>query len=512
MSGRRLFGVESEYAATAVGADGRVFPPLEVGGALLRAASQTLPNLPSTSGAGVFLGNGSRVYLDSGAHPEIAGPECLNPWDTVRYLRAGDRLLLRLAEVVRDRNPVLAEVRLFSGNVDYSESRATWGSHENYCHRASPRRLQRQLIPHLVSRVIVCGAGGFNPLARGLVFTLSPRAHYLTEVASDATTARRGLVNTRAESLAGHGYHRQHLICGESLRSDIASWLRVGTTALVVAMVDGGVACGERVALARPLDALRTVAGDVSCRRALPLEAGGAATAVQIQRHYLELARAHQCAPFMPPWAGEVCDRWGDMLTRLEGGPERVSATLDWAIKLTIFRDRARRRGIGWTSRATRPRTGNGDEMPALGRELLELDMRWGLLGSGGLFEALDRAGVLDHRVAGVDRVEEAIEQPPSAGRARVRGAVIQRVWKEPGRYTSDWDHVWNHQSHARLELSDPWTEEERWRTPRAHAHEWSENPAACRPSTREASSLLGDVGRLLQRLGRRATGGHPAD
>jgi len=163
MTGRRLFGTETEYAVTALDQAGVVFPPSEVGGALLRAAGRTLPHLPGTLDAGLFLANGSRLYVDAGDHPEVAGPECTDPWNAVRYARAGDLILLRLAEEVRRRNPAVAELRIFTGNVDYaSGSGATWGAHESYCHRADPSLLGRGLVPHLVSRVIYSGAGGFD--------------------------------------------------------------------------------------------------------------------------------------------------------------------------------------------------------------------------------------------------------------------------------------------------------------------------------------------------------------
>jgi len=511
VSTRRPFGLETEYAVTAVTTDGKVLPALELGSAMVRAAERTMPSLPGSSEAGVFLGNGSRFYVDSGAHPELAGPECLDPWDAVRYLRAGDRALLRLAEDVRRRNPCLAEARLFVANVDYSGSGATWGSHESYAHRTAPVTLRRQLVPHLVSRVLFSGAGGFNPLSPGLEFTLSPRARHLNHVVSDGTTHDRGITNTRAEPLAPRGYHRQHLICGESLRSDLAAWLRVGTTALVVAMIDGGVSCSEKVELDAPIEALRTVAGNPACDRPLRLKGGSTVTAIQIQRHYLTQARAHARESFMPAWTDAVCERWEDVLNRLARGPDYVSTCLDWAIKLVIYRDRVRRRGLTWAAlhewtrvieaieriRRTsagpvpaltaavlesdarlrgeaeklapslRNASGNWadlDGVLALRRELFEVDSRWGLLGPGGVFDEIDRAGVLEHRVPGVDGIDEAVEQPPREGRAGVRGKVIQRVWLGRVNYVCGWEHISDFQAGLRLDLSDPLTDVEIWR------------------------------------------------
>ena len=560
MSTRRPFGLETEYAVTAVTTDGTVLPAMDLGGAILRAAARTMPSLPGTWDAGVFLGNGSRLYVDAGAHPEVAGPECFDPWDAVRYLRAGDRALLRLADDVRRRNPHLAEARLFTANVDYSGSGATWGSHESYAHRTAPVALRRQLVPHLVSRVVFSGAGGFNPLSAGLEFTLSPRAHHLNHVVSEATTHDRGITNTRAEPLAARGYHRQHLICGESLRSDLAAWLRVGTTALVVAIIEGGVSCSEEVELAAPIEALRTVAGDPACERRLRLKRGGTITAVQIQRHYLAQVRAHAREPFMPEWADAVCERWEAVLDRLVEGPAQVSRCLDWAIKLAIYRDHVRRRGFAWESllewtrlidaidriRRAGPapapaltaalleddarlrseaeklaptlRDANGtwatlDAVLALRRELFEVDNRWGLLGPGGLFDEIDKAGVLDHRVRGVDGIDEAVEQPPREGRAGVRGKVIQRVWLGRANYSCGWEHVSDFHARLRLDLSDPLTNVEIWRP--SFGRREAEPPPS-RPGEPDAASdggsVLEDLQRMLGRVRSRPRRTPPAD
>lgn len=552
MSARRPFGLETEYAVTAVKTDGTVLPPLELASAMLRAAERTMASLPGSGEASLFLGNGSRFYVDCGSHPELAGPECLDPWDAVRYLRAGDRALLRLAEDVRRRNPCLAEARLFAANVDYSGSGATWGSHESYAHRTAPAALRRQLVPHLVSRVLFCGAGGFNPFSSGLEFTLSPRSRHLNHVVSDGTTHDRGIANTRAEPLASHGYHRQHLICSESLRSDLAAWLRVGTTALVVAMIDGGVSCSEKVDLDAPIESLRTVASDPACNRPLRLKGGSTATAIQIQRHYLAQATAHARDSFMPAWTDAVCERWEDVLNRLARGLDHVSTCLDWAIKLVIYGDRVRRRGFTWEalhewtrviegierirragnepvpalsaallegdarlrsaaerlSRSLRNASGSWaglDDVLALRRELFEVDSRWGLLGPGGVFDEIDGAGVLDHRVPGVDGIDEAVEQPPRAGRAAVRGKVIQRVWLERTNYSCGWDHISDYRARLQLDLSDPLTDVEIWRPGCARRDDVQPPPLTGGYEVPGGGSIFQDLRRMVARRRLRA-------
>jgi proteasome accessory factor A len=534
MSCPRLFGLETEYAVTALDRAGAVVPGHEFCARLLQAAERTLPHLKGAIDPGLFLANGSRLYLDAGDHPELAGPECLHPWDAVRYARAGDAILQGLGEEARRLDPTIADTRVFAGNVDYSGSGATWGAHESYCHRASPEVLRRRLVPHLVSRVIYCGAGGFNPESPGLEFTLSPRAHHIRHVVSGCTTRERGIVDLRDEPLATLPYRRQHVICGETLRSDRASWLKVGTTALVVALVEGGIPCGDDVELDAPVTALRVFAGDVGCRQTVPAKRGGLTSALAIQRHYLDLARRYAGAAFMPPWAEIVCREWSDMLVRLEEGPEGVRRTLDWAIKLTAYQDRAERHGFEWSSLPAwsaimrrvdaeglagassttwRPPAGaEGLDRPrlaafrALRDELFAADMCWGRLGPEGIFAGLDRAGVLDHHVAGVDRVDKALDEPPLEGRAHVRGAVVRRVWKRGHRFSIQWDRIHDHMTGRSLNLADPFESSERWIVPPVRRSQASRADRAegdpCQPSLLDDLTVL--FGRL-RRLGRMA-------
>src|SRR5262249_19171785 len=150
------------------------------------------------------------------------------------------------------REPGVAQVVLARSNVCYATWN-TWGCHESYGHRALPASLPPQIIPHLVSRITFTGAGGFNSLSPGLEFLLSPRVAHLDTAVSDYSTHSRGIFHTKDETLTTTGQHRLHIICGESLCSQTALWLKVGTTALVMALIDGGVKPGEGVQLPDPV-------------------------------------------------------------------------------------------------------------------------------------------------------------------------------------------------------------------------------------------------------------------
>jgi hypothetical protein len=236
--------------------------------------------------------------------------------------------------------------------------------------------------------------------------------------------------------------------------------LRVGTTALVVALIDAGVADLEVISLADPLAALTTVSTDVTLRQQLDLTSGGRTTALEIQRHHLRLARLHRDR--LPEWTERMCLLWEDTLDRLEQGIEHVADRLDWAIKLAMFEHRARRTGRpSPVPAAAAVDTSAGDE--AWRAELCELDVRFGHVDESSLFRALDEAGVLRHRMVSKAQIERACEHPPRSGRARIRGRVVARLARQDDFSTCAWNNIYDASTGARLDLSDPFASCEAW-------------------------------------------------
>jgi hypothetical protein len=424
---------------------------------------------------------------------------------------AGERILAMLAGEVERKHPG-SKASVYRCNVDYVTGQ-TWGCHESYLHRTTTEALAEEIIPHLVSRLIYTGAGGFDSHSSGLQFTLSPRVPHLGRQISGNSTSDRGIFHTKDEPLCSSGYHRLHILCGESQCSQLGTFLKIGATALVVSMIEAGVCRGHEVALQAPLVAMRRFSTDPSCTRKEALRDGRKLRALEIQRHYLEAAEAHVSQDFMPPWAGELCAEWRRMLDRLEGGEGAVSTVLDWGIKLTLFREHTRKRGLQWDelsrwaplvepiaassgrreSRLVPPRSDEsiGERRPGeaqmrlfprvesrkpgseelrsfldLRAELFELDTRFGELGSGGIFSALDEAGVLDHRLQGLGDVEAAMQQPPARGRAHERGQAVLRHCGDGKRYTADWQAIIDHQLQRTFDLSDPFGRNPSWGTP----------------------------------------------
>jgi proteasome accessory factor A len=506
----RLFGVETEYAINGMRGQEAADRALIVRN-LLDLAHGTLPHLRDSSSSGLFLENGARLYLDCGLHVEHATPECANPWDAVRYIEAGHRTILDLIQKFASGRGCGVETGCYRINVDYSGNPATWGCHESYLHRIPPDALPAHLIPHLVSRIVYTGAGGFDPLSGGLRFTLSPRTSHIERTISADSTNNRGIFHTKDEPLC-NGHHRLHVLCGESLCSQLAMFVKFGATCLVVAMTEAGLCPGDAVQLVAPLEALRTVAGDVACKKVLRVKGSRGMTAIAIQRHYLAMAEAHLGEPFMPPWAPAICEQWRQVLDLLEAGPAAASKVLDWAIKLSLYASYASRRGLNWDrlpfwadvldrmrlALELPPDNGQfplelaiGPETPipdvvaelqpllrrkgvrwdelrrvvALRAEFLQIDMRFGQLGPQGVFTVLDEAGILNHRVSGIDNIEHAMLNPPSTGRAKLRGAVVRRVaGDKEGNWYCDWQRIFSRKYGRLCDLSDPFAPAESWR------------------------------------------------
>jgi len=495
----RLLGLETEYGFAVLPGP----PPADLDHLAVRLLDlfgrQTIC-LPPVNGNGWFLANGGRMYVDAGRHPEFATPEVDNPFDAVRYMLAGDRLLEEAAASWSTTQTDRRRMFLFKSNVDHLTG-ATWACHESYGHRMDPRRLPADLIPHLVSRIICTGAGGLLPGGESLQFCLSPRARHLVNEISPESTSGRGIFHLKDENLAGPEWHRLHVLCGESLWSHRASVLKLGTTALVLALAEAGLRPGALVQFRRPLEALEAFNLDLEGRATARLVDGRRFTAHDVQSHYLSLAQAYLEHDFMPPWAPRIWLLWAETLDRLRQGPAGVATTLDWGLKFALHTQHLRQRGCEpaqcerWNRATFTPATTlpapDGDPhdtfllsmsrrppdpaVPAVcdpggfttaeintfrrvRAELAELEIRFGQLGPGGLFRTLDAQGLLEHRVdegLGEAGVREAMRTPPAHGRAGVRGRLIRELATLRVPCACEWQSI-RERSGRYLDLSDP--------------------------------------------------------
>jgi len=498
-SATRFFGVETEYPIVELDADRQRLDPAQTADSLMCAIRGLVPHLRCSGKHDVFTANGSRVYVDTGLHPEVATPECSTPEEAVLFMRAGDRLLTHAARSIeRDwaGRGKQVEAIVWKANVDHL-TQATWGSHESYQHTAPQLLFSEHLISHLVTRIIYTGAGGFDNRAAAPRFVVSPRVSHLKHVVSNDSTHARGVFHTRDQSLAAPPNRRLHVLAGESLWSETADYLRIGTTALLVAQIDAGRRPQTGLDLESPLQALARIATDVSCTSTVKLVCSGAATAIAIQRRLLESVEVDLGADHLPSWAPSVCARWRDVLDRLETSPETLVGVLDWPTKLAILKRQCAADGLKWTFSGetaggmppnTSVRYHHASEADEIAR-LLETDLQFTRLDDSGIFAALDRENALSHRIVSTVAVENSVREPPRTGRARIRAACVKRLANKGSAISCNWDRIVDRKSNQVLHLSDPF---------QSDGEQWTELPPALKRSSRDVDPVIAPIAREL--------------
>ncbi len=314
---RRIFGLENEYGVTCTFRGSRRLSPDEVARYLFRRV------VSWGRSSNVFLRNGARLYLDVGSHPEYATPECDNIVDLVVHDKAGERILEGLL-VDADRRlreeGIAGDIYLFKNNTDSAGN--SYGCHENYLvgRHGEFGRLADILIPFLVTRQVICGAGKVLQTPRGAVYCVSQRAEHIWEGVSSATTRSRPIINTRDEPHAdAERFRRLHVIVGDSNMSETTMLLKVGATDLVLRMVEAGVVMRD-LTLENPIRAIRDVSHDMTGRRRVRLANGREASALDIQREYLSKARDFVDRRGADATTERVLDLWERALRAVDTG------------------------------------------------------------------------------------------------------------------------------------------------------------------------------------------------
>src|SRR5690348_2288019 len=301
--------------------------------------------------ANVILTNGARLYVDH-AHPEYSTPEVTTPLDAVRWDKAGELVMqdaCRFAAMIPGATPIV----LYKNNTD--NKGASYGAHENYLMRRSTPfgDIVRNLTPFFVSRQVVCGAGrvGIGQDGREHGFQISQRADFFEVEVGLETTLKRPIINTRDEPHADpERYRRLHVIIGDANLAEVSTYLKVGTTALVLAMIEERFLNAD-LSIEAPVAELRAISHDPSCRRLVTLKDGRKMTAVQLQAEYLELARKYTEDKYgndVDDITADVLDRWESVLNRLAEDPMLLSRELDWVAKLELLEGYRTRDGLAW--------------------------------------------------------------------------------------------------------------------------------------------------------------------
>ncbi|SHN46079.1 Pup--protein ligase [Cryptosporangium aurantiacum] len=435
---RRIFGLETEYGVTCTFRGQRRLSPDEVARYLFRRV------VSWGRSSNVFLRNGARLYLDVGSHPEYATPECDSVADLVTHDRAGERilegLLVDAERRLRDEG-IAGDIYLFKNNTDSAGN--SYGCHENYLvsRHGEFARLADVLIPFLVTRQLICGAGKVLQTPRGAVYCLSQRAEHIWEGVSSATTRSRPIINTRDEPHAdAERFRRLHVIVGDSNMNEVTTLLKVGAADIVLRMIEAGVTMRD-LTLENPIRAIREVSHDITGRRTVRLANGKEISALDIQLEYHTKASEFVDRYGGGPAARRIIDLWGRVLKAVEADDlASVEREIDWVTKLKLIERYSERHGLSLSS----PRVAQLD--------LAYHDIRRGR----GVFQVMEKRGAVDRVTRDLD-VFAAKSVPPQTTRARLRGEFIRRAQERRRDFTVDWVHLkLNDQAQRTVLCKDP--------------------------------------------------------
>jgi len=436
---RRIFGIENEYGVTCTFHGQRRLSPDEVARYLFRKV------VSWGRSSNVFLRNGARLYLDVGSHPEYATPECDDIVDLVAHDKAGERILEGLlldAEQRLREEGIAGDIYLFKNNTDSAGN--SYGCHENYLvgRQGEFSRLADILIPFLVTRQIIVGAGKIIQTPRGASFSVSQRAEHIWEGVSSATTRSRPIINTRDEPHAdAERYRRLHVIVGDSNMSETTTLLKVASCDLVLRMIEEGVVMRD-LTMENPIRAIREISHDPTGRRKVRLANGREASALEIQLEYLTRARDFvDRRELRTPVIDRALDLWERGLKAVESGDlDLVEREIDWVIKLKLIERYRARHGL-----------------PLGHARVAQLDLAYhDIHRDRGLFYLLQKRGAVA-RVTDDLHTFEAKSVPPQETRAKLRGDFIKRAQERRRDFTVDWVHLkLNDQAQRTVLCKDP--------------------------------------------------------
>ncbi|MEY4401103.1 MAG: Pup deamidase [Actinomycetota bacterium] len=373
------------------------------------------------------LTNGARYYVDH-AHPECSTPECRTPSEVVRYDRAAEEILRLSMERALAMLPDGGEVVVYKNNSDGKGN--SYGCHENYLvDRAVPfGRLVNQITPHFVTRQVFAGAGKVGCESPGstpsdVAYQLSQRADFFEEEVGLETTLKRPIVNTRDEPHCDPAkYRRLHVIVGDANMSELATFLKVGTTAIVLAMIEDD-AIGDDLTLAHPVTAIRQVSNDPTLHATIALGNGKRMRALDLQWQLLERARTwadrHGLDSVTVDDGKRILEEWESVLTGLERNPDDVADVVDWVAKKRLIDGYAKRH-----------------DLPATDARLKAIDLQYSDLRRERSLAL--RCGL---RTITTDAaVREAVDTPPETTRAYFRGTCLAKYASEI--VAANWDSI----------------------------------------------------------------------
>lgn len=424
LSSLLLINSYESHRATRVRWDYEAESPLRDARGFEYGEEKELPSKEESRLINLILSNGARYYVDH-AHPEYSTPECTNPRDLVIWDRAGERILdlsRARAEAVL---PPEQRILIYKNNSDNKGN--SYGTHENYLmDRKTPfAGIVQHFTPFLITRQIFTGAGkvGAENNTEPVSYQIGQRADFLETEVGLETMHSRPIINTRDEPHADpEKYRRLHVIVGDANMSELATYLKVGVSAIVLSMLEDDF-IDQDLSLDSPVLAFRRVSRDLSCREPLKLKDGRTITAVQVQWEFLELAHRYYRTRDLDPITKDVLTRWEYVLDKLEEDPMTLTRELDWVIKRDLIEAYMSRHDLDWR-----------DSKVGL------LDLQYhDVRPDRGLFYKLTASGALE-RIVTDEEIERAVNDPPTDTRAYFRGMCLKNYGDNI--ISASWDSV----------------------------------------------------------------------
>ena len=395
---------------------------------------QAIPNL--------VLPNGARFYVDH-AHPEYSAPEVLNPIDITKWDLAGEQIM-RVAVALDAKEFPEDKIRVFKNNVDNKGS--SYGTHENYQMNRSTQfsKIVAGLTPHFITRQIFCGAGriGIGQRSENIEYQISQRADYIEAHVGLETTMKRPIINTRDEPHADPKISRRlHVIIGDANMSDFANILKVGSTALVISMIEDGFVDCEEVDLLNPVGVVKDISHDLDMKNIYITNSGKKFSAIDIQEWYLEKSKLYLSQIGYDDNSRQVIDFWEQALMGLRNNKDDLADRVDWIAKLALINRYQEKQNL----------TLNDDLIQSLDFKYSEITS------DDGIAQVLRRKNFLKQYLE-ASEVDKAISEPPTDTRAWFRGKAISKFSKSIA--AASWDSlildIDNNQPLFRISTTDP--------------------------------------------------------
>ena len=387
----------------------------------------SLPPVVETHLVNAVLTNGARFYVDH-AHPELSTPECSNALEVSRYDRSGELILREAMKSVKSLLPDDQEIVVYKDNSDGKGN--SYGCHENYLmDRSTPfGDIIRHGIAHFITRQIFTGSGKIGSEVPGsdpdsIAYQITQRADFFEEEVGLETTLKRPIINTRDEPHSdAERYRRLHVICGDANMSEAATFLKVGSTCFILAMVEDGF-IGEDFIFDQPVQAMKEISYDLTLSQPIRRTNGESITALEVQEYFCERAKEYSDRGGLEYVGGEVglkvLNKWEEILVGLKEDPSSLHSQIDWIAKkrlLDVFCDRHKLSYFDARARSL---------------AVQYHDIR----NENSIFDKLGMVTINDAK-----SVSEGVTKPPVGTRAYFRGACLEK-WPEQI-VSANWDSV----------------------------------------------------------------------